>query len=612
MKPNKWQTIISGGVYGDSDTGSDIFGDGSPDFPYETCRKCLESGTERPSVIILRGKFTEDLADGNHACTIRGDYMGAATFDGNDTYLIYGYTHTNMIIQNCAPGNSEMSVWSGSGLLAGAGRAYSAGYVGNAFNVFGVAGSPVICHRTGLYMGVAGGISAVKYNVFSKIKPNSSYPVSLGFRSGNLEHNTFYGVPITDRRKRLTSYTGIIYTSIFGLWDFFADDAGIELNGCLITSDCKFYYNGTEIPVTGSTSTDRHNSLIAGMDSAGVPADGRMVFVDCIFTTLTADEVMNNPEAGDFTPKIDSPAAVVPGVYIGALPPALAIPIKDDSTGISGSWDENTAAGCLLINGDAICIDELSASMEGEILSKVITVNPSEININALFAQFASRFKGYHVSLNNEDNVSTEYSEGQILPLGFYIVKGTVVYDGQNAGDNSIVMVKTEGTTFSDAGSASTLLAIDDPNVENVLWLRETPMPYLNILASDGLEAGATYLNHGNENITYRSRTIAPGESFVAENSVDTFTASSGYEIGVMFDDGRVPSSVWIPARMWGEYFVWKSAGVIQYDADGLPISSGNYLSYQNTANGGYSDQIMKTIMNKAYFQLKVTAKKYR
>jgi hypothetical protein len=79
-----------------------------------------------------------------------------------------------------------------------------------------------------------------------------------------------------------------------------------------------------------------------------------------------------------------------------------------------------------------------------------------------------------------------------------------------------------------------------------------------------------------------------------------------------MFDDSRVPSSVWIPARMWGEYFVWKSAGVVQYDADGLPISSGNYLSYQTTANGGYSDQIMKTIMNKAYFQLKVTAKKYR
>ena len=39
------------------------------------------------------GVFTEDLAtdsgtnkkSGNHACTIRGDYWGAATFDGKGT-----------------------------------------------------------------------------------------------------------------------------------------------------------------------------------------------------------------------------------------------------------------------------------------------------------------------------------------------------------------------------------------------------------------------------------------------------------------------------------------------------------------------------------------------
>jgi hypothetical protein len=250
--------------------------------------------------------------------------------------------------------------------------------------------------------------------------------------------------------------------------------------------------------------------------------------------------------------------------------------------------------------------------MQGEIYSKIITINPSEININAFFAQFASKFKGYYLSLYNDDTVGDEYSEGDIIPSGFYVVKGTVVYNGNNYGDNSIIMVKNEGTSFVDASTGSVILAISDANFLNVIWIRETAMAYLYIESSDGLEAGATYLNNGDENIVYRSRTIVPGESFIAVNNTDTFSGSEGYKVAVMFDDSRVPSAEWIPVDLYGDYFVWKSAGVIQYDADGIPISSGNYLSYQTTANGGYSDQIVKSIMNKAYFQLKLIASKYR
>ena len=73
-----------------------------------------------------------------------------------------------------------------------------------------------------------------------------------------------------------------------------------------------------------------------------------------------------------------------------------------------------------------------------------------------------------------------------------------------------------------------------------------------------------------------------------------------------MFDDTRVPSAEWIPAQLWGEYFVWKQGGVVQLDGDGVPISSGNYLSYQTSANGGYSNLLIKSILTTAYVQFKL------
>lgn len=81
------------------------------------------------------------MADGNHSTMIRGDYMGAATFDGEDTYIIYGFGHVNMMIENCAPATYDLVVHTGSVLLAGVGRANNAGNVGNANNAYGVAGS---------------------------------------------------------------------------------------------------------------------------------------------------------------------------------------------------------------------------------------------------------------------------------------------------------------------------------------------------------------------------------------------------------------------------------------------------------------------------------------
>ena len=99
----------------------------------------------------------------------------------------------------------------------------------------------------------------------------------------------------------------------------------------------------------------------------------------------------------------------------------------------------------------------------------------------------------------------------------------------------------------------------------------------------------------------------------MAVNSEESFSCSgdADYEVGIMFDDTRVPSAEWVPAQNFGEYFVMKQTGAIRVDDDGVPVSSGNYLSFQTTANGGFSDQLRKTIINQRFVQFAIFVKKY-
>ena len=597
-------------TYVDAMVGSDLQGDGSRESPFRTLRRAWDASATKPTQIVCKGYFSEDMADGNHTCTIRGDYMGAAVFDGNDTYLIYGFTHVNFIIKNCVPGTLDFTVWTGSGLFAGAGRADSAASVGYATHVSGVAGSPVIMDRTGLYWGVAGGTTAASYNVYSRLRSNSEHPISLGGRSNESgQNNTFYGVQISERRKRITSGSFTIYNSIFAAFDMFVDDTVI-LDNCFFTADTKWYYGSTEIVISGATSQERQDSLLTQAAALGVATP--MTMIDCVFSTQSSSEVFNNPEKLDFSLKLDSEAIKAAGVWFGAMGPAIDVPILSNSEGVPGSFDELSANGCVLVSNDAISIDITSLEMNGEILSKILKIDPTSFNVNALFADFSAKLPGYKAYMWDQDLTGLEYAEGDILPIGRYLVKGSIVYDGINLGDNYVCVVSSENTSFLDNNEDSVLIALLDENIQNVAYIRESPLIYARIEASEGLQRGGTYLNYGNQTITYRGRSIAPYESFVAANDVDTFIAPAGYMVGVMFDDTRVPSSEWIPAQLFGEYFVWKQGGVVQLDNDGIPISSGNYLSFQTTANGGFSQQLIKSYISTTYFQLKIHVRRYR
>lgn len=632
----RWRTAPTGTegtttVYVDSRFGSDLLGEGTRAKPYQSLGKAYRAKSTRPSLIICRGRFSEMLADGNHACEIRGDYYGAATFDGAGYYLIYGFTHNNLIIVNTGVGTYDLAVYTGSVAFAGVGRADGAGHVGHGARVYGVAGSSVMIDRASLYYGCIGGTTAVKYVCVSRPRRNEIYRIFIGgYNSGVvIGHSTVYGCVIEDRAKNLSglSYTKICDSTVFANFAMIANDVKVNYSSCLFAADARWYYltgahggTGTviELPLTGETSAERQASLIeqinAKYEEYGIAEASRYIpsFTNCIFSNQTSDEIFNNPENQDFTLREGSDAIINDSVYLGAFPPALNVPILDDSTGVVGSWDELSASGCIAVADNAICINETSQSRIGEILSKIVKINPAAYQLNGIFAYCMDKFTDYHTYLSRQQITGATYLAGETLPIGVYIVKGAVIYQENNISNNSILVVSENNTTFADDNYTSTLLEVVHPNTMDAIYCRCRSTIYLKIKATDGLERGGIYLNIGDKNITYHGRVYVPGESFVAKYTDETFTCDDpDYEIGVMFDDSRVPTSEWVPARMFGEYFVMKQSGAIRLDENGIPVSSGNYLAYQTTANGGYSDQLRKSIISQRYVQFAIFVNQY-
>ena len=630
----KWRTAPTGTegtatVYADSRFGSDLFGTGTRANPYQSLGKAYRATSSRPTKIVCRGRFSEMLADGNHTCEISGDYYGAATFDGAGYYLIYGFTHNNFIVVNTGVGTYDLAVHTGSEAFAGVGRALHAGSVGHANHVNGVAGSSVMIDRASLYWGCIGGMTACKYIGFSRPRHNGTYRISLGSYGSRvgLAHGTVYGCVIEDRTKHFTEGTTTFTSTAFGEFAMIANDPSMAYTGCLFAADARWYYltgshgsTGTviELPLSGTTSAERQASLLeqlsAKYEEYGIAEASRYMpkFTDCIFSTQTSEEIFNNPSKQDFTLREGSDAILNDSTYIGAFPPALNVPILNDSTGVVGSWDELSASGCITVADDTICLDETSTSMSGEILSKIVKINPANYQLNGIFAHCIDKFTDYCAYLNRQTITGASYSAGETLPIGVYIVKGAVIYQENVISNNSILVVSENNTTFADDNYTSTLIEVVHPNTMDAIYCRCRSTIYVKIKAADGLERGGIYLNIGDKNITYHGRVYVPGESFVAKGDNETFTCEDAdYEIGVMFDDSRVPASEWVPAQMFGEYFVMKQSGAIRLDENGVPVSSGNYLAYQTTANGGYSDQLRKSIISQRYVQFAIFVNQY-
>lgn len=101
-----WRTAPPSGTEGTNSVyvhtflGSDLYGDGTRQNPYQSLNKAWNAKSTRPAYIIAIGRAAENMSYGNHSATIQGDFYGAFEFDGEATettgYYIYGFKHLNI------------------------------------------------------------------------------------------------------------------------------------------------------------------------------------------------------------------------------------------------------------------------------------------------------------------------------------------------------------------------------------------------------------------------------------------------------------------------------------------------------------------------------------
>ena len=624
-----WRTASSGTegtttVFVDSYIGNDEQGLGTRVSPYRTLTKAWTAKQTKPTTIVCRGLFSEQMTNGNHNSKIAGDYYGAAIFDGQDKYLIYGFTIEKMIILN-ASSDALVLVYSGSVAFRGLGRANNAFFVGNANLAYGLASSPAFVGRSGLYWGIIGGISAKNIVYWKPVVREDTYRLSIGAQADNpcLQSCTIYdagldseGNPTTIQKSPCTGGYYKINATIFAKTAIILNTPiKLDYSECLFTSDCKYYYfvgnNSTseyiEIKVNEVSKENRGQYLIDKLSelyterNIATAQQYMPKFTNSVFSDQTSEEIFNDPEKMDMT--------LIPGCdaditsekkYIGALPPSKNIPIRDDSTGLKEAWDEKSASGCVIVNNNKIWIDPNSQSKRGSILSKIITINPRDVQFDAIYSIMPSKWGENYILWNNDRDTiysPTEYtSSSGILPNGLYIVKsGSIAIDD---------LTYNEGEAFTSTGSISiagdgVVVEVLEPNAGDVLYCRCRSTIYKFVEKDSVLTKGATYLNVSGGNTTYHGRAVSDGESFVCMVSGETAPC----KLGVMFDDEGIPSSEWVPARFWGEYFVSKENGAIKYDTYGIPFSSANNRTYSQGS-------LYKSVLDRKYVQFKIEVTK--
>ena len=652
-KAFKWRTAPSGAegtqhVY-IHERGSDEFGDGTRANPYRTLAARKKRSTPARTTCI--GVFSEPLLDGNHSETIEGDFYGAATFDGKGLYCPFGQTLHNFRVINTGIEGI------GHGSHSGVGRADYAGFVGFANYVNGVASSFCFMDSCLHYMGVLGSThtgSTPTRAIYSRAKTNEgSNRLSLGRNT----ESTFVNMPDPATWQKTIYGNQAMTHCIFGNTVVVVNYAN-TYNNCFFTADTKFFvfkgntYNeATDIQIIpeGETNEDRKSDILAKIDAIyaewGTTAV-KPTFNNCIFSKKTSKDIFVDHEHQCYNVKHGCDAVTDAGTYYGALPPAIGIPIYENSAGIAGTFDERTASGCIKFVRDTavtaaegepqpalLCLDEASEDTNGEAYSKVITINPHEVQLSGIYAFATSKFNEYAAQLNKNSVFSgTEIGAGENIPEGKYKVRGSIILtrvigeetietEVGNGGD-VIITSDVTSATFANDGIESVLMEYQDPNHMECLYCRCRSTIYAYVGAGQRLYKNVTYLNTTQNSLTYHGRTIAPGESFVCEFENETFTCEKdpAAKIAIMFDDRNgildaerlVPTSEFIPAQLWGSYFVNKSGGVMQHDPEGVPVSSGNYLSYQPTSQGGYSDRMHKSIMNQRFVQFAIFVTKHK
>lgn len=618
-----WRTINNKAYYVHSILGSDIIGDGSREHPFKTIQHAFSYVPLKDTVVCI-GVFSGHIL--NSYKNIYSDHLGAMVYDGKEEFLLYGSACYNVIVKNMPQVNSDVtSLYTIAGLGS---RDDSSQHNSNIEFLPGI-GNNNIVHNCTIAKGVIGGsINNIytSYNVFSKLKKGYS---GIYFGHGipenvNSRNNTIYDLPLSHRRKNNTTsnntanYKNLCIRYIFAKVAMLAIDNYMKYKECLFTADTLWYldldgnnmisYADMDAVIAQGNADNRGDAILWIMQNTYGITDTKSlpIFENCIFTDKLSTDVLNDPENLDFTLKYsqDNPAILGAGAYIGALPMALNIAIKQNSDGQTNCFDKRTLSGCLTIDSNNILnIDIASASNTGQLLSKVISINPQELQFSGIYALTENHIASQNVILNRNNPFTQRYLDTDDLAVGkYFVVGGMIAYDDVNYSDGDTFIVTEDNTRFTIADGSPKVYFIEEQNLVNVVYVRTKAAIYEHLNSTDTLQVGGIYLNDSDNTMQYAGRTIAPHESFIAEQGYTTFTAADG-QVGILFDDTRTTESEWIPSDAFGEYFVYRSNGAIQHDNYGIPISSGNSLAHVNSSNGGYSNTLNKSIMKQHFVQ---------
>lgn len=611
-----WRTVISNAVYVDSNSGDDTNGLGTQQSPYQTLGRAYRGSATKPGTIICRGYFSEDMADGNHSCAIYGEYPGAAIFDGKDTFTIYGFTLYNLIVSNCIPGDGLTTVYTGSSLYAGVGRA-NAGNVGSAYNAInfpGIAGSNCVFRNCGHYFGQVGGSG--NKNVISNPKHNDTYKLFI-WGNTNSTNWCIHGVKKEDRtnNKNSTATGNNFFKAIFTDVAFHINDH-ITFNGCFFGSDCTWWNQATgeQIILEGETSEEKIAFLQAKMAELGA-ANTNCTLIDCVFLDKTAAEIYNNHELGDFTVR---PEVTEIPANVGVFGPALniTIPNSEDLTvgkGVNNAWDPDSAVNNIGVENNEIILKDLDTTSfdESSIHSGLISIDVDKFNVRSLFTEMASKFDK-QIVINDKEVAGERYELNTDLPQGKYIVKGSLLYKNMPFTDGDILTIVEDNTQCTespeDSGEAY-LVELVNPNIEVVVFIRMFST-FLDIQESTShtLEKGRIYtiLNAAADVTADTGRVLHKG-SIIEGDLVNTISSSENIRLGMLSDS----NSDWCPCQTWGNLFVIRDGNAIKKDDEGVPLSSGNANCYTASTNSGAIKSGYNDIpLNSRYQQFKIVARK--
>lgn len=696
----RWRTT-NGNKYVDSRFGSDEHGDGTMQNPYRTITQAYYNQTSKPGTIILRGIFSDSMV-GNHSTQLKADYYGAAIWDGKGVNTLPWFGgYPNMIFMNGGEevAGADASTVDAYKTLCGLGRANYAYHVGDAVYVVGFASSPVLVHQSKLWRGCAGGSSPSRI-IYSDIRRNTGCGVVLSNYSGTQStYCTYYNTRI-DRvenniaRRGDGAATGRHYGNrcVYAKWDFFVEaneNSRDYFQQCCFASDCRYFvrraggtgnvtknwqilwdtgetlsyaYDDENVTLT-ITLTDNEiagdtpniSDVVNAMISLGlITASKSMQFATgdnaCVFPDQTAYDIFNDPDGLDFTLK-PTAACVFPqnNLYYGAFPPAAHIAVlgttgagvRTASDGHTWCFDNRTITGCIKVENGNIKLDESNTQEnKGAIYSKIMKINPSQLQYNAVYAIQSDHITDKHATMNLDKYTGTQYGPGDSLPAGKYLLRKDsnasdtdramywnptyADYEGRKPDDMLVVTAAAvEGnynsyTMSADATGTIYAYQIVDPNVQNVVYCRCRSSVYSTVGTGVNLVSGVTYYNPENgKQITFNARTVEPGESFVADANLPfTCPTDNSYQIAVMFDDRTdaeitqsgvdrvVPIAQWVPAATRGEYFVLKSNGVINVSSiNDQPQGSGNPYAYTTS---GSVEAGSKSVLDQPYMQFAV------